>query len=77
MSHARRHALTLEPRGAEHLHPYLPSCSCGWSGIPGRRKWARDQYRLHVTVAEAAVRRGDLGGPMPVTPADQLPEALR
>lgn len=69
----------LGDRGAEHLHRWQPECSCGWLGIPAKRAWARDQLRRHKQSIERARRHG-AGVEMirqPLTPVDDLPEALR
>ncbi len=72
-----RHRLVLNDRGAEHIHRWAPTCSCGtWVGV--FRKHKRDAvkiYRQHVSGAT----KGNVARtrPRPLTPADRLPEALR
>lgn len=74
----KKHRLELVERGPEHLHSVLPTCACGWSGVPGKRPWAREQYRDHRREIEnaqkgigSAIRRQAL------TPSHLLPELLR
>jgi len=76
------HALVLTDRGAEHIHRWAPSCSCGrWAGVFRRRKCdAVKQHRQHVAGIQAtarAIRRGTLIVPRKPTPVHLLPEGLR
>lgn len=74
----RGHALRLRDRnaaGVRHVHRYAPECSCGWVGrFKRRRREAEEEYREHLPSPTKA-RSGNQ--PRPVTPPEQLPEALR
>lgn len=65
------HALILVHRGPGHVHPWLPTCACGWAGIPGRRRFAVALYRSHSRP------RREPPAPRPLTPVEDLPEELR
>ena len=68
-----KHSLVLIDRGPQHVHRWVPSCSCGtWTGVQRRRKVeAVEQYRQHRSGAES---RGTARfKPRPPTPADRLP----
>lgn len=76
------HALDLRDRGAEHVHRWWVRCTCGWIGPYRRRR--KDAVRIHRQHAEAKRKRARRAGkyghgpvPRPLTPVDQLPEALR
>lgn len=73
-----KHSLVLVDRGAEHVHRWKPSCSCGtWFGVQRRRKQeAVKQYR---TLRFLMGLNGRASGyrPLPPTPVDQLPPELR
>jgi hypothetical protein len=73
------HRLVLVARPG-HYHPAQPTCECGWAGIPSRRRLALTQYREHRESVERKGRGGGAraqGGPRPLTPVEELPEALR
>lgn len=84
-----RCGLTIVDRnvdGARHRHRWFPTCACGWRGVfRRRRRDAVAEHRDHVDALRRAargrpVRRGRVRQPLqprPVTPVDQLPEALR
>lgn len=80
---ARIHRTRLTDRnldGIAHTHRWLPECSCGWRGVPGKTKWARQQVRDHKRAMDRhdrLVQRGKVPGRQPLTPAADLPEALR
>ena len=65
------HALILVRRAGAHVHPWLPTCACGWQGIPGRRPFAVALYRSHSRP------RREPPAPRPLTPVEDLPEELR
>lgn len=73
------HGLTIEDRGLQHIHRWLPVCSCGWSGVSRRRRReAAKQYHQHVEgiEARARLRRGP-DERRHLTPVADLPEGLR
>lgn len=65
----QRHSLTLVRRDSR-LRPWLPSCPCGWIGIPGRRVQVEEQYREHREERPVVT-------PRPLTPEVDVPELLR
>lgn len=73
------HSLTIQR--IEHAHRFLPSCSCGWTGVNRRQpQRAADLYRRHVNGqqrAAIAVRKGTLISPRRPTAPELLPAALR
>lgn len=73
------HSLTIER--VTETHRFLPSCSCGWTGVNRRQpQRAADLYRQHRNGQElvaSAVRRGTLISPRCPTPYALLPEGLR
>lgn len=73
----RVHALTWVDRGSQHIHRWHATCSCGWVAVPGKRRWAEQQYRAHVRQVEGAYRHSGEPRRRPLTPAHQLPECLR
>lgn len=90
MAVKQKHSLTLTHRPPPHVHRWLPTCSCGWKGIPLRdQDSAATEYRAHVqsetrrsrTVSSrggARVRRSrQKPGPKPLTKPEDLPPELR
>ncbi len=72
----KQHRLTLNDRGLVHRHRWLPSCSCGWVGVPRRRqRAAAGEYRDHI--GAETHRLAPTYAPQPMTPADKLPDELR
>lgn len=75
------HALTFMDRGLEHVHRWVPSCSCGWKGVQRRRKdEGIKQYRMHVKGLDLLAKTQAAGTrpkPRKPTPVGSLPEALR
>lgn len=70
------HALVLTDRGRVHRHRWSIGCQCGWVGVHRRRrKEAVTQHHIHIDTLKGYTRRG--AHPQPLTPYDQLPEALR
>jgi hypothetical protein len=73
----RQHSLEISDRGANHRHRFVGRCACGWATTPIRsRKTVTEQYRNHASAGDRRRARRS-GGPRPLTPYDQLPEALR
>lgn len=72
------HRLTLVDRGRPHVHRWAPSCACGWSGIPiRRRRDAEREYAEHRRQQDGRGHRRAMAPPRPLTPLADLPEALR
>lgn len=72
MSH---HALVLIDRGQEHRHRFAPSCSCGWGGVPRRRKKeAVAQQHRH---ADSPIKYRSAPALRDLTPVADLPDSLR
>lgn len=69
-----RHKLTLEH--AATGPGCVPSCACGWSGLPRSRHTAEGEYRSHVHQQENRQHRVGMQ-PRPLTPLADLPEPLR
>lgn len=68
-----KHRLELRDRGLEHVHRWQPSCPCGWTAVPVRRRDdAEDRYRQHLPKP----RRRWYVPRRPTRTAD-LPEELR
>lgn len=57
-----KHSLTIDDRGAQHRHRWLPKCSCGHQMIPFRTKVsAEDCYHAHVHAVEREAHRATVG----------------
>lgn len=81
---ARIHRTILVDRnvrdGVRHAHRWQPACSCGWVGVPGRTRFATEQLRNHRRSVDGhtrLVQKGRIPGRQPLTPREDLPEALR
>jgi hypothetical protein len=62
-----------------HIHRYLPTCSCGWKGIPRTTKEAaaeewRTDHRRQKEAIDASKTRFK---PKRPTPTHELPEELQ
>lgn len=77
------HRCRLEDRnrdGIDHSHRWLPSCSCGWVGVPGKTKWARQQlvdHRRSVDRHTRVIQKGRVPAKQKLTPRAELPELLQ
>lgn len=75
---AFHHGLGLIDRGTQHIHRWLPSCRCGWIGVPRRRKReAVDEHHDHLNALVRHSRKIAGMFPRPPTPVELLPDALR
>lgn len=70
-----RHRLVLDHRG----NVCVPTCSCGWVGVPRPKHSAEAEYRGHRAAVDtdARIARRAQPRPAPLTPVDALPDELR
>lgn len=77
-----KHHYNLVDQERTRPHRHLPTCSCGWLGVPrdtkdgAAQEWRTDHLRREQTAARRA-RRRRAPRPRALTPVDELPELLR